>query len=87
MKKDEIFLKRIKADITSRLEQILRLMDEYHNFLEKYPLHMDTYLLRVKASFIADFYTGVEKIFRLIAEELNGGIPKGEGWHKKLLNL
>lgn len=46
---------------------------------------MDVYLLRAKASFMADFYMGVEKIFRLIGEELNGGLPKGEVWHKKLL--
>lgn len=86
MKKDEIFLKRIKAEITSELEHISKLMDEYHGFLKKYSSHMDTYLLRVKATFMADFYTGVEKIFRLIAEEINGGVPKGEGWHKKLLH-
>lgn len=86
MKKDEIFLKRTKAEITSELEHISKLMDEYRDFLEKHSSHMDLYLLRVKASFMADFYMGVEKIFRLIAEELNGGVPKGEGWHKKLLH-
>lgn len=86
MKKDEIFLERIKAEITSDLEHISKLMDEYHDFLEKYSSHMDPYLLRVKASFMADFYMGVEKIFGLIAEELNGGVPKGDGWHKKLLH-
>lgn len=47
---------------------------------------MDNYLLRVKASFMADFYMGVEKIFRLIIEEINGGAPRGEGWHKRLLH-
>lgn len=86
MKKDEIFLKRIKAEITSELEQISKLMDDYCDFLDKYSSCMDIYLLRVKASFMADFYMGVEKVLRLIAEELNGGIPKGEGWHKKLLH-
>ena len=86
MKKDEIFLKRIKAEIISELEHVSILMDEYHDFLKKYSAHIDPYLLRAKASFIADFYMGVEKIFRLIAEELNGGVPKGDGWHKKLLH-
>jgi len=46
---------------------------------------MDTYLLRAKASFMADFYMGVENIFRTISEELNGGVPRGDGWHKRLL--
>lgn len=58
--------------------------NEYKNFLEKYPL-LDRYLLRTKASFLADFYMGVERIFKIIAEELNGGTPKGEDWHKRLL--
>ena len=35
---------------------------------------------------MADFYMGVEKIFKLIIEELNGGAPRGEGWHKRLLH-
>jgi hypothetical protein len=42
--------------------------------------------VRVKASFMADFYMGVEKVFRLIIEEINGGTPRGEGWHKRLLH-
>ncbi len=61
-------------------------MDEYGNFINKYSDHMDIYLLRVKASFMADFYMGVEKIFKIIVEELNGGAPRGEGWHKRLLH-
>ncbi|HBE44954.1 MAG TPA: hypothetical protein DDW17_05755 [Deltaproteobacteria bacterium] len=85
MKKGKIFLKRLKVEIISELEHISTLMNEYQDFLEKYSSHMDAYLLRVKASFMADFYMGVEKIFRLIGEELNGGVPKGEVWHKKLL--
>jgi len=85
MKKDEILLKRLKTEILSELNHISRLMDEYSEFLDKYASNMDAYLLRVKASYMADFYMGVEKALRLIAEELNGGVPKGEGWHKKLL--
>ncbi len=57
---------------------------KYHHFLQKY-VYMDKYLLRVKASFLADFYMGVERIFKIIAVELNGGTPKGEDWHKRLL--
>ncbi len=46
---------------------------------------MDKYLLRTKASFLADFYMGVERISQIIAAEINGGTPKGEDWHKRLL--
>lgn len=86
MKKNSLFLNRIRNEILSDLEQISKLMNEYNDFIIKYSDQMDVYLLRVKASFMADFYTGVEKIFRLIAEELNGGAPRGEEWHKRLLH-
>ncbi|WP_448561033.1 ribonuclease toxin HepT-like protein [Trichothermofontia sp.] len=32
-----------------------------------------------------NFYTGCERIFQLISSELNGGIPSGFDWHKRLL--
>ena len=86
MKKDELFLKRIKTEILAELAQVAQLMDEYSDFVMKYSERMDIFLLRAKASFMADFYMGVEKIFKLIIEELNGGAPRGEGWHKRLLH-
>jgi hypothetical protein len=86
MKKDELFLKRISTELLSELEHMSRLMDEYNDFIGRYSKHMDIYLSRVKASFMADFYMGTEKIFKIIIEELNGGVPRGEGWHKRLLH-
>jgi hypothetical protein len=41
--------------------------------------------LRAEASYIHDFYNSAENIFRMIAEELNGGVPRGESWHRLLL--
>ena len=32
-----------------------------------------------------DLYTGAERIFVRLAEELNGGVPLGEQWHRQLL--
>lgn len=86
MKRDELFLKRISAEVISELGHVSRLMGEYDDFINRYPEHMDIYLLRVKASFMADFYMGVEKVFKIIAEELNGGVQRGEEWHKRLLH-
>jgi hypothetical protein len=86
MKKDELFLKRVASEIRNELDRIAQLMGEYHDFLDKYSKHMDVYLLRVKASYLADFYMGVEKIFEIVIEELNGGAPKGDAWHKRLLH-
>jgi len=33
-----------------------------------------------------NFYTGCERIFSLIASEVNGGAPHEGDWHKRLLN-
>ncbi len=35
---------------------------------------------------IHNFYTGCERIFKLIASEVNGGPPHEADWHKRLLN-
>jgi hypothetical protein len=86
MKKDELFLKRVQSELLAELGNIAKLMHEYSDFLSKYTGRMDAHLLRAKASFMADFYMGVEKLFRIIVEELNGGTPRGEGWHKRLLH-
>jgi len=86
MKKDELLLKRVSSEILSELDRISKLMDEYADFKSKYAEHMDAYLMRAQASFMADFYMGVEKIFEIIAEELNGGAPRGAEWHKRLLH-
>lgn len=32
-----------------------------------------------------DAYNGIERIFLAIAPELNGGLPKGEHWHRTLI--
>lgn len=41
--------------------------------------------LYATAALLDTFYTGVEKAFRRIANEL-GGIPEGSGWHRTLLD-
>lgn len=33
-----------------------------------------------------NFYTGCERIFQLVASELNGALPSGYDWHKRLLD-
>lgn len=32
-----------------------------------------------------NFYTGCERIFRIVASELNSALPTGYDWHKRLL--
>ncbi len=77
-------VERVISEIKEELSHLVKLRNEYQEFLEKYP-STDKYLLRTKSSFLADFYMGVERIFKIIAVELNGGTPKGEDWRKRLL--
>lgn len=40
---------------------------------------------RVFASIFSDFYMALERIFKIIAREIDAELPEGEDWHKKLL--
>lgn len=50
------------------------------------PPGSDTYSVRARGSILHDFYNGVERVFLRIARELNGGIPRGEQWHRNLID-
>jgi hypothetical protein len=42
--------------------------------------------LRIVGSILHDYYTAAEKIFRIIARDIDCFIPTGEQWHKELLD-
>ena len=42
--------------------------------------------LSALAALLHSFYTGVENIFKRIAVELDGEPPRGEAWHRQLLD-
>ncbi|MGK7952421.1 MAG: nucleotidyltransferase family protein [Xenococcaceae cyanobacterium] len=42
-------------------------------------------LIPALASYIADFYTGCERISERVAVYLDGGLPKSKDWHQELL--
>jgi len=41
--------------------------------------------IRACASILHDFYSGIEKMFINIAKEIDRTVPRGEGWHRELL--
>ena len=81
MSPDEILLRRLAAEIDKELESLEQLSIEFRDA----PAASDTYSLRARGSLLHDFYTGVERVFVRIAEELNGGVPRGDQWHRQLL--
>lgn len=81
MTPDEAFARRLAAEIEDELASLDRIRDECATA----PGGDDTFALRARGSILHDFYSGVERVFVRIAEELNGGVPQGEQWHRQLL--
>jgi hypothetical protein len=78
---DEAFARRLAAEIEHELERLVELQDE----LATAPHGDDTFTLRARGSILHDFHSGVERVFVRIAEELNGGVPQGEQWHRQIV--
>lgn len=79
-------LLRIAGEIEARLEELKIIIDDAREksaeFDDKEP---DSFELRGLASLLHDFYTVIEDIFEIIADDLNGGVPDSLDWHKRLL--
>ncbi len=80
MSPDEAFARRLAAEIANELE-CLSLLEEQSAGA---PRGDDTFSLRARGSILHDFYSGIERVFVRIAEELDGGVPQGEQWHRQL---
>lgn len=76
-------LQRVVSEIEEELRNVDALLSELKGHGKEEP--DNTFYLRAVGSIFHDFYCGVERIFKRIAEELNGGIPEGENWHIQLL--
>ena len=72
---------RLIAEIEHELERLEQLRQE----LADAPRDDDTFTLRARGSVLHDFYNGIERVFIRIAEELNGGVPQGEQWHRQIV--
>ncbi|MFW6388092.1 MAG: hypothetical protein ACOC0B_02345 [bacterium] len=81
MSPDERLVRRLAREIESELSDLERLPNE----LETTPRTQDSTALRARGSILHDFYTATERIFIRVADELDGGAPKGDHWHAQLL--
>lgn len=80
-------LQQLAGDLEAELVKLKRLTDEIQklqqNILEA-PVYADAFYESLALKF-HNFYTGCEHIFSRIANELNGGLPQGGDWHRRLL--
>ena len=81
MNPEEVLARRLAAEIASELATMAALREEFANA----PQGSDTYSVRARGSILHDSYNGVERVFLRIARELNGGVPRGEQWHRNLI--
>lgn len=80
-------LELLAADIreeAKRLDTVTQGVQEVLAMAEADPARRHIYIESLALK-LQSFYTGCERIFRIIAEELNGGPPSGSDWHRRLL--
>lgn len=79
MNQENSYLKEIKELIAVEISNIDRLKEELKLYADNAEAR------RAKGSILHDFYNICERIFKLVAKEINGNFEAGEHWHKQLL--
>ena len=80
-------LKEIALDIEVELKQLARLREEIEKvnaLIAKMPDLVEVFYEN-QALKLHNFYNGCERIFQIVASELNGALPDGYDWHRRLL--
>nr|WP_228025347.1 hypothetical protein [cf. Phormidesmis sp. LEGE 11477] len=75
-------------DIEIELSKLAKLEDQVQKIqqnIREAPVYRDSFYESLALKF-HNFYTGCERIFCLIASDLNGGIPRDGSWHRRLLD-
>lgn len=81
MSPEEALARRLAAEIENELGRLDQLAEEAASA----PRDDSPFGLRARGSILHDFYSGIERVFQRIAEELNGGVPQSGQWHRQLL--
>ena len=80
-------LGRLLAEIRRERGNIDRVADEVTDALSLFASREPTVLeLRGTADLLHDWYTGLEKLLQVVAVTMDGGVPEGDRWHRRLLD-
>jgi len=77
----------LRKAISLERQQLRRLLQDYHPLLEKCaatPPNLTE--LSALALVVHSFYNGIENIFKRVATELGSDEPRGQFWHRQLLD-
>ena len=78
-------LKRLAKRIRDSLDDLEIVLQRVEEGWERYQRSTDDYFLDGVALNLHGFYSGLERIFELIATTIDGTKPDGEHWHQALL--
>jgi hypothetical protein len=80
-------LDKLQKQIRVEFSQLNQLLETHRSLFEKCKATKpDPIEQSALAAMLHAFYTGVENILKRIALEINGRLPEGEFWHRKLLD-
>ena len=80
-------LERSLSHVEFEIQQLDRLFREYADLLSKARQGTpDLVEMTAVASVLHSFYTGLENIFKCIAEDVDKTVPTGDRWHRRLLD-
>jgi predicted nucleotidyltransferase len=75
----------LSGQIQQELSELNNLVQKNQQLLQKFNRTQDEDYLGTIALNIHSFYTGVERIFKQIAQTVDGSIPDSPDWHRQLL--
>lgn len=78
-------LDSLATRIRNELNEIDRAFSRAAEGLKRFKQAGDDYYLDGAALNLHSFYSGLEKVFRLIAIHIDDSLPQGENWHQVLL--
>ena len=81
-------IKEIAAELKAELNRLERLQKDIERVFKeasKQKVFLDVFYESLALK-LHNFYTGCERIFQIIASELNTALPSGYDWHKRLLD-
>ncbi len=77
----------LEAEAKEEFEKIKALVVEISNILAKEKFTVSISKPVLIGALLDNFYRGIERVFEIIVRDIDGSLPQGDDWHKKLLRL